>query len=64
MMSTHEGPVTIRHTSWGVLILCPLGHVMEGRANDRTMGGSAFMARVAQHQHDGSWRVTCDGEVA
>jgi hypothetical protein len=61
-MATHEGPVQIRRSSWGLTVLCPQGHVVTARENGPRMGGSDFLARVVAHQSGQRvWRVTCDG---
>jgi hypothetical protein len=40
----------IRFSDKHVSVLCPRGHIIEGRWLDSTWGGSAFEAEVAAHQ--------------
>jgi hypothetical protein len=62
-MATHEGPVRIRRGSWGLTVLCPLGHIVTAREAGPDLAGSDFLARVVAHQSGQRvWRVTCEGE--
>ena len=42
----------IRHTKTHVLILCPLGHLLEAHKNNEDFGGSEFEAELG-FRHEG-----------
>lgn len=54
----HEGRPILRHSSYGTLVLCPLGHVLTFQSA-KDWGGSWLEA----HATDSKWRVVCDGAL-
>lgn len=65
----HDGPVQVRRTVDGVMVLCPCGHVIGGSYGP-DYAGSAFEARIGEHTHAvrtrstrGLWVVCCSGAI-
>ncbi len=58
----HTGPVIVRPTPDGVHVLCPLGHLVTAwRRKHGGWAGSWIEAKIASHQINSDWIVTCHG---
>ncbi|WP_067665517.1 hypothetical protein [Nocardia miyunensis] len=58
----HIGAVVIRHTSVGIDVLCPLGHLITSWHRRRgEWAGSWIEAKIGSHQANNDWIVTCHG---
>ena len=54
----------IRHTKTHILVLCPLGHLIESHKHDRNFGGSSMEAELTfRHEGDRFDRLAarCNG---
>lgn len=61
---THTGPVRVAFHARHVTVMCPLGHVVTGRALGPDWGGSDLEARIGAHQTGSRpWVVTCGGAL-
>lgn len=52
-----EGRVIVRYLKWGVLVLCPRGHVITGATDMKSFAGSMLEVKCS----DPNWIARCDG---